>query len=225
MKLLLWIVFFLMNLSEGSMAYSKEGNVCYTSGYNKGEGVYSLKNKYDEDERCVYDESDSEIDQLKNSKRIDFDMSVNVSGGQVYSDIKIKNLDVKKIYIWRGNLYSFGNQLSGDFFNVITDSIRLQYLGIKVNFGAGPDAVSDYIVINPGEEIDERIKLNSYYQFLPGEHQYDIGTVYIACTYTPGTGDEYLSPDTAFWVRSNRKSIVINGNKVDDELAQFYTVK
>ena len=226
MKLFICFVFFTVNLwGYSNMAYSKEGAVCYKAGYNKKEGVFSLKDKYGKEQRCVYEESDQENALLKVSKKVNFDILINVSEGDVYSDIKIKNFDVRKIYIWRGDLYSFGNQLSGDFFNIITDAIRLQYLGVKVNFGAAPEDVSDYIVVAPGEEVNERIKLNSYYQFLPGEHQYDIGTVYIACGYTPRINGDYLSTNMDFWIRSNRKTIVINGSEVNDELAQFYTVK
>lgn len=226
MKLFIFFVFFTMNLlGYSKVTYSKEGTVCYKAGYNKKEGVFSLKDKYGKEQRCVYEESDQANAFLKVAKKINFDILINVSEGNVYSDIKIKNLDVRDVYIWRGDLYSFGNQLSGDFFNIITDAVRLQYLGFKVNFGAAPEDVSDYIVVAPGKEVNERIKLNSYYQFLPGEHQYDIGTVYIACDYTPEFRGGYLATNTAFWIRSNRKTILINGNEVNDELAQYYTVK
>lgn len=225
MKVSLWIGFLLMNLLGGNVAYSNECNFNYLSEYNKKEGVYLLKEKYGKDQRCVYEESDSDNALLKIAKKIDFNITIHISEGEVYSDVNIKNLSVKGVYIWRGDLYSYGNQLSGDFFNIITDTIRLQYLGAKVNFGASPELVSDYIVIAPGEEVNERIKLNAYYQFLPGNHRYDIGTVYIACTYTPGVRDGYLSESMGFWIRSNRIKIVINGDEINEKLAQSYTVK
>ena len=225
MKILLWFILFVVNILCVSEAYSKECKFYHLAEYNKKEGVYFLKDKYDEGQFCIYEESEATSASLKTAKNIYFDIAITTSKGKVFSEIKIKNSDIKTVYIWRGDLYSFGNQLSGDFFNIVTDSIRLKYLGPKVNFGAGPELVSDYIAIAPGEEIFERITLNSYYQFMPGEHLYDIGTVYMACTYTPGTGDEYLTTDTAFWIRSNRSKILINGDSLDDEPMQLYTVK
>ncbi|EPT8895576.1 hypothetical protein [Cronobacter dublinensis] len=52
---------------------------------------------------------------LNTAKNIYFDIAITSSKGKVFSEIKIKNSDIKTVYIWRGDLYSFGNQLSGGF--------------------------------------------------------------------------------------------------------------
>lgn len=218
--ILIWIV-----ECRADMAYAREFQVCYTSGYNKSNGVYSVADKYGVAKRCLYEESDVENELLKVEKKVVFNMSVKVFERNVYAFINIKNLASKEIYIWKGDLFSLGNELSGDFFNIISNDIRMDYHGFKVNFGAGPESTSDYIRLVPGEEINESIKLNAYYQFLPGEHQYTIGTAYVPYTYIPGTGDYYFSEETAFWIRSNRENVLIDGSKIESKLSTIYSVR
>ena len=113
----------------------------------------------------------------------------------------------------------------GIFFNIISNDIRMDYHGFRVNFGAESESLSDYICLLPGEEINEKIKLNVYYQLLPGAHQYIIGTVYVPFIYKPGTGYYYFSEGTAFWLRSNRENVLIDGSKVESKLLTTYSVK
>ncbi|EKM7178092.1 hypothetical protein PVC88_004052 [Cronobacter sakazakii] len=101
----------------------------------------------------------------------------------------------------------------------------MDYLGIKVNFGSAPDSVEDYIEIAPGVELREKIKLTGYYQFLPGTHLYDIGTVTIPFMRSPKVGKNYLTPDNFFLARSNRVALTVDGNKLNDKIIDYYTVR
>ncbi|ELQ6126427.1 hypothetical protein R2255_003440 [Cronobacter dublinensis] len=116
MKVPLWFIFFVVNILCVSEAYSKECRFFHLAGHTKKEGVYFLKDKYDEGQFCIYEESEATNASLKTAKNIYFNISIATSKGKVFSEIKIKNSDIKTAYIWRGDLYSFGNQLSGDFF-------------------------------------------------------------------------------------------------------------
>ncbi|ELQ3583618.1 hypothetical protein R2T90_004102, partial [Cronobacter sakazakii] len=110
-----------------------------------------------------------------------------------------KNTGKKNLYAWKGNLYAFKNQLSGDFFNVISEKTRMDYLGVKVNFGSAPDSVEDYIEIVPGNELTEKIKLSGYYQFLPSTHHMIlVQSLYLLCV-APRLGKIILHQITFFW--------------------------
>ncbi|EKM7178108.1 hypothetical protein PVC88_004071 [Cronobacter sakazakii] len=122
-------------------------------------------------------------------------------------------------------MFAFQNQLAGDFFYIIADSVRMDYLGVKVNFGRRPDSVSDYILILPGAELKEKIRLSDYYQFLSGKHTYNIGTKYIPLAYSAKKGAEYSSPDASLWIRSKRITFTIDGDKVNNNIIQYFTVR
>ena len=98
------------------MAYGKKFQACYTSGYNKSNGVYSVENKYGVAKRCLYEESDVENEVSKVEKKIKFNISLKIFERKVYAFVNIINLGSKEIYIWKGDLFSLGDELSGDFF-------------------------------------------------------------------------------------------------------------
>ncbi|EOC1310927.1 hypothetical protein ACI09E_004200, partial [Cronobacter dublinensis] len=55
----------------------------------------------------------------------------------------------------------------------------------------------------PQGQINNKIKLNAYYDFMPGKNKYIIGTRSIPVLYEPVIGRGYAKE--AFWVRSNNE--------------------
>ncbi|MGW9902617.1 hypothetical protein [Cronobacter sp. 153480017-3] len=207
------------------MADEINSNGYYNQRYNKRESLHSVFRVAGDGEKYAYDINDSQNEIIKKQEGILFSLSIHNVINDLYAYVIIKNTGKKNLYAWKGNLYAFKNQLSGDFFNVISERTRMDYLGIKVNFGSAPDSVEDYIEIAPGNELTEKIKLSGYYQFLPSTHSYDIGTVTIPFMRSPKVGKNYLTPDNFFLARSNRVALTVDGNKLNDKIIDYYTVR
>ncbi|EOV9018260.1 hypothetical protein ACN6UQ_003426 [Cronobacter muytjensii] len=220
------IIFFLLIVLTGEgMAFTVNENGCYHKRYNKYDGVHSLYGTDQAEEDCAYYYSDTKNEVEKIKRKVLFNISINKVSNDLYALAHIINKSEVSLYVWKGDFFPLKKQLSGDFFNLISEKVRMDYLGAKVNFGAAPDSYSDFIEIVPGGEIKERIKLNEYYHFLPGQHSYNVGTISIPFIRKLRTGEEYATPENAFWVRSNRIIITVDGNDIKDTIAQFYTVE
>ncbi|EOY5423285.1 hypothetical protein ACP6O2_003485 [Cronobacter dublinensis] len=84
MKILLWFILFVVNILCVSEAYSKECKFYHLAEYNKKEGVYFLKDKYEEGQFCIYEESEAINASLKTAKNIYFNISIATSKGKVF---------------------------------------------------------------------------------------------------------------------------------------------
>ncbi|EKM7178112.1 hypothetical protein PVC88_004076 [Cronobacter sakazakii] len=73
--------------------------------------------------------------------------------------------------------------------------------------------------------MKEKIKLNEYYQFLPGKHSCDFGTESVSFMRLQTFGEDYLSPESFFSIRSNRVIYEVDGDKLNDKLIEYYTVR
>nr|WP_159464226.1 hypothetical protein [Scandinavium goeteborgense] len=120
-------------------------------------------------------------------------------------------------------MVSFGNELAGDLFNIIIDEVRLDYQGIWVNLGSHPTSVNDYVRILPKSEVTQNIKLNVYYNFMPGNHAYSIGTVSIPVLLKPVTDKDY--DNDAIWIRSNVVNFSVDGDVLNEKEVWSYGVK
>ncbi|EOC1328012.1 hypothetical protein ACI09X_004225 [Cronobacter dublinensis] len=198
------VILLLATMSKGvGVVCAEEFKACYNACYNKSMGIYPLFKKYEIKNDCLYKTSDSENELLKIKKQLYFNVNVRVLNGDTYAFVKIKNGGVKSVYIWRGSLGSYGDELSKDFFNIINNETRMDYQGVSVNFGSHPYTIDDYILIVPQGQINNKIKLNAYYDFMPGKNKYIIGTRSIPVLYEPVIGRGYAKE--AFWVRSNNE--------------------
>ncbi|MDI6478643.1 hypothetical protein [Cronobacter dublinensis] len=198
------VILLLTTMSKGvGVVCSEEFKACYNSCYNKSMRIYPLFKKYGIKNDCLYKTSDSENELLKIKKQLYFNVNVRVLNGDTYAFVKIKNGGVKNVYIWRGSLGSYGDELSKDFFNIINNETRMDYQGVSVNFGSHPYTIDDYILIVPQGQINNKIKLNAYYDFMSGKHKYIIGTRSMPVLYEPVIGRGYAKE--AFWVRSNNE--------------------
>lgn len=217
-------IMILTTFGGGGMASGNEGDGCYTSGYNKNDGVYSLIERRGVEKRCVYEGSDVENDRLKILHGIVFETSIHESNGELYALISLRNNGLKVLYLWKAFFMPYGGELSGDFFNVMSNNIKMDYLGIKVNFGHFPESLDDFIEVPPGGQVNERIHLNEYYQLLPQKRVYDIGTNFISLSYKPVTGKGFYSSGL-IGVRSNRVTASLDGTSLNDKLATSYGVR
>ncbi|EKM0666825.1 hypothetical protein RBA25_004355 [Cronobacter turicensis] len=224
-RIVMFIMFSFLTITGGSMAGESNNDGYYNQRYNKRESFHSVFKVVGGGEKYAYNPNDSQNETIKRQEGVLFELTIKNVMNDVYAYVSIKNDGEKSIYTWKGDLYSFKNQLSGDFFNVISEKTRMDYLGIKVNFGSAPDYLEDYIEISPGAELREKIKLNGYYHFLPGQHFYDIGTVTIPFMRSPKVGKNYLTPDNFFLARSNRVILSVDGDKLNDKIIDYYTVR
>ncbi len=110
------VILLLAAMSKGvGVVCAEEFKACYNACYNKSMGIYPLFKKYGIKNDCLYKTSDSENELLKIKKQLYFNVNVRVLNGDTYAFIKIKNGGVKSVYIWRGSLGSYGDELSKDF--------------------------------------------------------------------------------------------------------------
>ncbi|WP_105665800.1 hypothetical protein [Cronobacter dublinensis] len=217
--------FHLLIIMVSVMVYGKDEFGCYNKRFNKSKGLYSYSEWAVNAKDCLYEESDEENEKTLASNFVQLNLAIKVHGNDLFAVINLKNNSDKDIYIWKGQMLALKDQLSGDFFNILCDGIKMDYLGSKVNFGSKPDSISDYISIAPEAIFQERIRLNGYYQFLPGKHVCNIGTKYFPVTHFAAIGSEYKSPDPSLWIRSTRVEVSISGNSINDKAIQYYTVR
>lgn len=83
-------------------------------------------------------------------------------------------------FIYRGGLPStagdiFFGIMCGSYFRITADNIKLDYLGHSCDFGN--DLEKNREKIKPGRKLKFTVWLNLAYEFLPENHQYQIGTL------------------------------------------------
>ncbi|HED3664687.1 TPA: transposase, partial [Citrobacter freundii] len=69
----------------------------------------------------------------------------------------------------------FFGVICGSSFLITTDNVKLDYLGHSCDFGN--DIQDWWLEIESGESFSYTIPLNRAYEFLPGKHQYQIGSL------------------------------------------------
>lgn len=127
-----------------------------------------------------YEVSERENELRKKIYAIDVLLTVKQENNNVLADVIFHNKSNRNYYINKWRLPSF----TGDpFFGVMCSSsflitmgnIKFDYLGNSCDFG---DDMEDWwLKIEPGEEFSYTIPLNRAYEFLPGKHRYQIGSL------------------------------------------------
>lgn len=122
----------------------------------------------------------SESENKKSQEIYDLDVSLTVSQEEynVLARVVFNNKSNNDYFINKRMLPSydtaFGAMCSASFL-ITTENIKLDYLGRSCDFG---DYMRDWwLKIGGGEQFSYEVLLNHAYEFLPGGHQYQIGSL------------------------------------------------
>lgn len=104
-------------------------------------------------------------------------IEVVINGRQLDSEVKVvisvENKSKKIVVIPKKNI-AFNGALSNPIFSIVSECIRLDYIGQIVNFGSTYQYPDDYVVIKPSHKYVVEVVLGDYYHFLPGVYTYEI---------------------------------------------------
>lgn len=122
--------------------------------------------------------SESENKQSQRIHDLDVSLTVTQKKYNVLARVVFSNKSNNKYFINKRMLPSydaaFGVMCSASFL-ITTEDIKLDYLGRSCDFG---DHMRDWwLKIGAGEQFSYTVKLNRAYEFLPGRHQYQIGSL------------------------------------------------
>lgn len=126
--------------------------------------------------------SDFENKKTQISHKLNVSLSVRQDKSKVFSKVTFYNRSNQDYFIFRGQLPSEESNYSemcGDSFLITSGNIKLDYLGRRCQFGNErfSDRNSSWKRIKAGEKYAFSAILNRAYEFLPGEHQYTIGSL------------------------------------------------
>lgn len=98
----------------------------------------------------------------------------------VLAKVELHNKSSHDYFVNRGGMPSLSGAVSfgvmcGSDFRLTTGNIKLDYLGRYCDFG--DDRQNNWVDIKPGETFSFIVPLNLAYEFLPGKHQYQIGSL------------------------------------------------
>lgn len=132
------------------------------------------------DLRPQYAISDEESRQLKKRHAIDATLRVRQEKHNVYATIFFHNKTNHSYFIYRGELPTGGwgggfGVMCGSAFRITSEDIKLDYLGHSCDLGN--ERSNNWEEIKPRERSSFLVRLNLAYEFLPGKHQYQIGTL------------------------------------------------
>lgn len=132
--------------------------------YEKGY-IYPLPYKYQYP--SLTDEENNE-----NLKKLNLkvNLSIDKKEKSVFGTIIIKNYGKKSVFIPD---VSFSENSKN--FSIITSNIVIKYLGGLIEYRGNYER-DDWLEISPGETVSLTQKLNDKYEFLPGEHFYNISS-------------------------------------------------
>ncbi|WP_330986213.1 MULTISPECIES: transposase [Enterobacterales] len=127
-----------------------------------------------------YDVNEWDNNQTQKDRAIVASLKVWQKKHDVLSQVKIHNESGRSYFIYRGGLPSLAGPVSfgvmcGSDFRLTTGDIKLDYLGHSCDFGN--DLQNNWVEIESGDELSFIVKLNLAYEFLPGKHQYQVGSL------------------------------------------------
>ncbi|WP_330985829.1 MULTISPECIES: transposase [Enterobacterales] len=98
----------------------------------------------------------------------------------VLAQVELHNKSSHVYFVYRGGMPSLSGVVSfgvmcGSNFMLTTENIKLDYLGRYCDFG--DDRQNNWVDIKPGETFLFIVPINLAYEFLPGKHQYQIGSL------------------------------------------------
>ncbi|WP_330986211.1 MULTISPECIES: transposase [Enterobacterales] len=115
---------------------------------------------------------------VKRNNNINVTLSVQKSKGKVLALVRFYNKSGRSYYVHRNFLPSHGSMCDSAFL-ITTDNIKLDYLGRHCQYES--DGIkyirSNREEIKPGKSYSFFYTLNKEYEFLPGKHQYNIGSL------------------------------------------------
>ncbi|WP_330985832.1 MULTISPECIES: transposase [Enterobacterales] len=124
--------------------------------------------------------SDEENRQLKKMFAIDATLRVRQQKYNVFATVTFHNKSNHTYFISRGRMPAdewgggFG-VMCGSAFRITSEDIKLDYLGHSCDFGR--DRLNGWAEIKRGEVFSFAVPINLAYEFLPGKHQYQIGSL------------------------------------------------
>ena len=124
----------------------------------------------------------SEVESREQEKiyAIDVSLTVRQENKDVFANVVFYNKSNKDYFIYKWGMPSLARDPSfgvmcGSSFLITTNNIRLDYLGHSCDFGN--DMRDWWLKIESGKHFSYIIPLNKTYEFLPGRHQYQIGSL------------------------------------------------
>jgi len=127
-----------------------------------------------------YEISEEENKWREKKYAIDVFLTVKQDKKNVVANITFHNKSNRNYFIYKWGMPStaldpFFGTTCGSSFLITTSNIKLDYLGHSCDFG---DETQDWwLKIGPRESLSYTIPLNRAYEFLPGKHQYQIGSL------------------------------------------------
>ena len=135
-------------------------------------------------------------------------LEIIINASQLNNDVKVyvsaKNNSKETIIIPKKNI-PFNGALSNPIFSIISECIRLDYVGQIVNFGSVYQYPEDYVTIEPDHQYHASINLGRYYHFLPGVHTYAVFIPMVPFLFKKSIKDDESS------VRSNTIHLTVKG--------------
>lgn len=127
-----------------------------------------------------YEISEAESELQKKAYEIEVSLTVTQEDNDVLANVEFHNKSNKNYFIYKWGMPSIARDpvfgvMCGSSFLITMNNIKLDYLGHTCDFG---DDMRDWwLKIKPGERFSYIIPLNRAYEFLPGKHQYQIGSL------------------------------------------------
>lgn len=204
LNILMYVAFFILILNSGN-AYSGQEIVLRKYGYGRidwGDKVTDLEKPeiYPLQESRAYEQllvvypnmsilelfpyysiSDIENETSQIKEKLKVRLSVQQKAGKVIAIITFHNISNKDYYIHRGRIpriqydHVFGPLCDASFL-ITSDNVRLDYMGKYCEFESDTPK-DDWYKISAGGNFSTSVILNFAYEFLPGIHKYDIGSV------------------------------------------------
>ncbi len=127
-----------------------------------------------------YEISEKESKWRQKKYAIDVFLTVRQEKHNVVANVIFHNKSNKNYFIYKWGMPStardpFFGVMCGSSFLITTNNIKLDYLGHSCDFGG--DMQDWWLKIESGESLSYTIPLNRAYEFLPGKHQYQIGSL------------------------------------------------
>lgn len=128
-----------------------------------------------------YDFSDEENNLIQNERAMFASLKVWQRKHDILVQVDLHNKSNNDYFFYRGGMPSddYGNitfgVMCGSSFRITSGNIKFDYLGNYCDFG--DDRQNNWVDIKPGETFSFIVPINWAYEFLPGKHQYQIGTL------------------------------------------------
>lgn len=149
------------------------GKLFYNGTTHTRKEVYPLRMQHKYDTTNPVKAKNIDQQNLSHSQPLEIIINGNILDNKIIINISTKNRGKETIIIPHKNIALNGN-LSNPIFSVVSECVRLDYIGQIVNFGSTYQCPDDYVTIKSGDIYNATVSLGNYYHFLPGNHTYEI---------------------------------------------------